>query len=240
MKIRQYGNLVQLTRLWAFNSFIVIEDDSLTLVDTNFSGSAKGILKAAAQFDKPIKRIVLTHADPDHIGSLDKLNAALPDVEVIASEREAIRMSGDNRRLPGEPDIEFKASNMPETQPTRTVNDGDLIGSLQVIATPGHSVGHIAFLDTRDNTLIAGDAMGTIFRTIVAGELVRLFPFSAMVTWYKPTALASAKKMRALNPARLAAGHGPVLENPLAEMDRAIQRAERLFGVGNESLASTS
>jgi glyoxylase-like metal-dependent hydrolase (beta-lactamase superfamily II) len=238
VKITRYGNLVQLTRLWAFNSFIVIEDDSLTLVDTNFVGSAKGILKAAAQFDKPIKRIALTHADPDHIGSLDKIVAALPDVEVIASAREAIRMSGDNRLLPGEPDVDFPVKNMPETQPTQTVNDGDRIGSLQVIATPGHSVGHIAFLDTRDNTLIAGDAMGTVFRTIVAGELVRLFPFSAMVTWHKPTALASVKKMRALNPSRLAVGHGPVLENPLEEMDRAIQRAERLFGAGNESLTN--
>ncbi|MCI0711410.1 MAG: MBL fold metallo-hydrolase [Chloroflexi bacterium] len=238
MKITRYGNLVQLTRVWAFNSFIVIEDDSLTLVDTNFSGSAKGILKAAAQLDKPIKRIVLTHADPDHIGSLDKLYEALPDVEVIASEREAIRMSGDNRLLPGEPEGKINKAKMPETKPTLTANDGDHIGSLQVIATPGHSVGHIAFLDTRDYTLIAGDAMGTVFRTIVAGELVRPFPFSAMVTWHKPTALASVKKMRALNPARLAVGHGPVLENPLEEMDRAIQRAERLFGTGNESLAN--
>jgi glyoxylase-like metal-dependent hydrolase (beta-lactamase superfamily II) len=229
VNITQYGNLVKLTRLWAFNSFIVVENDSLTLVDTNFAGSANGILKAAAQFDKPIERIVLTHADPDHIGSLDQLHAALPDVEIIASEREAMRMRGDTRLLPGEADVEFSATKMPETMPTREVNDGDMIGSLRVIATPGHSVGHIAFLDTRDNTLIAGDAMGTQFRTAVAGEMIWRFPFSAFVTWHKPTALASARKMRALNPSRLAVGHGRMLEVPLDKMDLAIERAERLF-----------
>ena len=239
MKITRQGNLVQLTRLWAFNSFIVIEDDSLTLVDSNFSGSASGILKAAGQFDKPIQRIILTHADPDHIGSLDKLREALPDVDIIASERETRRMHGDTSLLPGEPQVEFSATKMPETMPTMTVNDGDRIGSLQVIATPGHSVGHIAFLDTRDNTLIAGDAMGTQFRTAVAGELIWRFPFSAFVTWHKPTALNSARKMRALNPARLAVGHGSMLENPLEEMDRAIERAERLFEKEIKSVTST-
>ena len=45
-----------------------------------------------------------------------------------------------------------------------------------------------------------------------------------MVTWHKPTALASARSLRALDPAWLATGHGKVVENPGAEMDRAIAR----------------
>lgn len=54
-----------------------------------------------------------------------------------------------------------------------------------------------------------------------------LFPFPAMATWHKPTALSSARMLRALEPSRLAVGHGPVLEHPLPEMDRAIEVAER-------------
>ena len=48
-----------------------------------------------------------------------------------------------------------------ETAPTRTVVAGERIGSLQVIAAPGHTPGHIALLDTRDRTLLCGDAFTT-------------------------------------------------------------------------------
>jgi hypothetical protein len=56
-----------------------------------------------------------------------------------------------------------------------------------------------------------------------------LFPFPAMATWHKPTALESAKVLRALNPDRLAVGHGKVLENPQTAMDQAIEEAQRKF-----------
>jgi hypothetical protein len=56
-----------------------------------------------------------------------------------------------------------------------------------------------------------------------------LFPFPAWATWHKPTALETAKKLRALNPSLLAVGHGKVLTDPLAEMDQAIATAEREF-----------
>jgi glyoxylase-like metal-dependent hydrolase (beta-lactamase superfamily II) len=46
-----------------------------------------------------------------------------------------------------------------------------------------------------------------------------------MATWHRPTALETARKLRELDPDRLAPGHGKVLENPGAAMDRAIARA---------------
>ena len=61
----------------------------------------------------------------------------------------------------------------------------------------------------------------------MAGVLRPLFPLPAMATWDLPTALASARALRALDPARLAVGHGRVLEAPAAEMDRAIAAAEK-------------
>lgn len=58
MKITQHGKyLVQLTRLVAFNSFLVREDDGFTVVDTNMGGSAAGIIKAAETLGAPIRRI---------------------------------------------------------------------------------------------------------------------------------------------------------------------------------------
>ena len=46
-----------------------------------------------------------------------------------------------------------------------------------------------------------------------------------MATWHRPTALETAIAMRALNPKRLAPGHGKVVENPGEAMDAAIAKA---------------
>jgi hypothetical protein len=56
-----------------------------------------------------------------------------------------------------------------------------------------------------------------------------LFPFPAMATWNKPTALASAVALRALGPSLLAVGHGEAVREPAAAMDRAIEGARRAF-----------
>jgi glyoxylase-like metal-dependent hydrolase (beta-lactamase superfamily II) len=98
---------------------------------------------------------------------------------------------------------------------------------LEVVPAPGHTPGHVAFLDTRDRSLIAGDAFQTQFGIAVSGTLKLMFPFPALATWHKPTALQTARALRALNPSRLAVGHGPTLDNPLAAMDAAILAAER-------------
>jgi hypothetical protein len=52
-----------------------------------------------------------------------------------------------------------------------------------------------------------------------------LFPLPALATWHRPTALESARALRALNPARLAPGHGKIVSDPLEGIDRAIERA---------------
>jgi glyoxylase-like metal-dependent hydrolase (beta-lactamase superfamily II) len=117
-----------------------------------------------------------------------------------------------------------------KTRPTRELAVGDRIGSLEVVASPGHTPGHVSFLDVRDRTLIAGDAFQTRAGTAVSGIVRPLFPFPALATWHLPTAFESARELRALEPSRLAVGHGPVLEDPLPAMDRAIEVARRKVG----------
>jgi glyoxylase-like metal-dependent hydrolase (beta-lactamase superfamily II) len=117
-----------------------------------------------------------------------------------------------------------------KTQPTRELSVGDRVGSLEVVAAPGHSPGQVAFFDARDRTLIAGDAFQTRAGIAVSGVIRPLFPFPALATWSLPTALESARRLRALSPSRLAVGHGPVIEDPLEAMDHAIEAAERKTG----------
>lgn len=224
MKVTQHGDyLAKLTRYWFVNCYLVREDDDLTLIDASLPGSAPGILDAAKQLGAPITRIILTHAHMDHCGSLDALHAALPDAAVYAGARESRFLAGDMDLDESEPQFPLKGGYVqPKTTPTDLLEPGDRVGSLEVYASPGHTPGHIALLDTRDQTLIAGDAWVTLGGVAVSGKLT-IFPLPALATWHKATALQSAKALRALNPARLAVGHGKVLESPGAQMDAAIR-----------------
>ena len=227
MKLTQHGeNLWQITRLTAFNSFLVREDDGLTVVDTNMSGTGKDILQAAESIGLPITRVSLTHAHADHAGSLDEITAQLPEAEVALTARTAEFLRGNLVLLPDEPQAKLRGSFVTRTtQATRLISPDDRLGSLRVIYAPGHTPDHIAFYDERDGTLIAGDAFQTRGGIAVAGITRWLFPFPGMASWHLPTALETAVALRGLDPARMAVGHGKVLKKPAAEMDKAIQEA---------------
>lgn len=225
------SQLTSLPRLFPVNSYIVREDDGLTLIDTGLPGNARAYLAAATKLGAPIRRVVLTHAHADHLGSLDGLAALLPGAEVIASARDARFMAGERGLDPGEPRLPLRGGYQTvKTRPTRLVGDGERVGSLLVVAAPGHTPGHIALFDTRDRSLIAGDAFQTRAGVAVAGTLRPFFPFPALATWSKPLALESARRLLELKPARLAVGHGEVLEDPAAAMGRAIAEAAAKLG----------
>jgi glyoxylase-like metal-dependent hydrolase (beta-lactamase superfamily II) len=228
MKITQIrDNLWQLTRYFMVNCYLVREEEGLTLIDTGMPGSAKGILQAAETIGLPITRMTLTHAHGDHAGSLDEISQRLPDLEVALTERTSQFLRGELSLFSHEPQAKLRGSFYSRTTlATRTLAAGNKLGSLRIVASPGHTPDHIAFLDERDGTLIAGDAFQTLGGMAVSGIMRWLFPLPAMATWHLPTALASAKELRQLEPAALAVGHGPVLVAPLAQMDQAIETAE--------------
>jgi glyoxylase-like metal-dependent hydrolase (beta-lactamase superfamily II) len=208
------------------NAYLVQDDDGITVIDTGIPGTAGRIVAAAQRLGSPIVRIVLTHAHFDHVGSVDALVGGLPDVEVAITARDARLLNGERQPEPGEPQVPVKGQ-LPKlkTDVTGRIAAGDRVGSLEVVAAPGHTPGQIALLDTRDRTLYCGDAYATLGGVATSAKPSFPFPLPALATWHRPTALASAKALRALDPAQLAPGHGKVIEAPGAAMDRAIAKA---------------
>jgi glyoxylase-like metal-dependent hydrolase (beta-lactamase superfamily II) len=212
-------NLTQLTRLRFVNAYLVREDDGFTLVDTTTGGAADDLIAAARAAGGEIRRIALTHGHGDHVGSVDELEHKL-GAEVLMPELDARIHAGEkvvDGKLPGSwPKL--------ETTPDR-LNPGDRVGSLEVVDAPGHTPGHVAFLDTRDRALIAGDVFTSYGKVAVSNHFYLRFPLAAMATWDKAQDSDSARRLRALDPAVLVVGHGPAVRSPGAAMDAAIARA---------------
>ena len=214
-------NLIQITRFRFVNAYLVREDDGFTLVDTTIGGGADELIGAAEAAGGQIRRIALTHGHGDHVGSVEALKQKLgPDVQVLLGELDARILAGEkvvDGKLPGSwPKVQWA--------PDVRLAPGDRVGSLEVVASPGHTPGHIAFLDTRDRTLIGGDVFTSYGQVAVTSHFYWRFPFAVMATWDKPKDVESARALRALDPALLVVGHGPATANPGAAMDKAIAR----------------
>jgi glyoxylase-like metal-dependent hydrolase (beta-lactamase superfamily II) len=210
-------NITPFTRFHFVNAYFVREDDGLTLVDTTMNG-ADQLLAVAERLGAPIRRIALTHGHGDHVGSLDALKQRLGDsVEVLMPELDAQIHAGEREKTKGSwPKV--------ATVPDVRLQEGDRVGSLEVVATPGHTPGHVSFLDTRDRALIAGDVFTSYGRVETTSRLYWRFPLATTATWDKERNLASAQKLRALEPTVLFVGHGPVVADPLPAIDRALRR----------------
>lgn len=237
MRILKEKSIYQLSFLpntFPVNCYFVEEEGSLTLIDAALPFSAKGILEAAKEIGKPITRIVLTHAHDDHVGALDSLKEVLPEAKVYISERDERLMRGDRSLDEGEGDKPIKGG-VPKSLKTKAdvlLKEGDHIGSLLSIATPGHTPGSFSFLDTRNQAIIVGDALQTRGGIAVSGQFRPFFPFPAFATWCQEVAVESAIKILDFSPSLLAVGHGNMIVNPEKIISQAIKRAQIKLGKG--------
>lgn len=194
------------------NLYLILEPAGLTLIDTGLQKSgAAVVLSALEQLGrKPsdLKRILITHADPDHIGSVKALKNASDATVMIGRGDSPAMARGEAARPPNNAIVGFVFGlMMPKSVPAQIADvqleDGALIpevlGGLQVVFSPGHTAGHVAFYSLRDQILFAGDAM-TGGRKLGWGR----GPF----TLDYALGLASIRKFEALHPTTVCCGHG--------------------------------
>lgn len=165
------------------------DGDECILVDCGYPDSIPRLEEAMAQAGFALERItkiIATHHDIDHIGSLGALKRLLPHAVLIAHEIEVPYLEGAQRSerlaqaestlhvlpreaLPAAKQFIALLASVEKAAVDRQVRHGDVLpwcGGLEVIHTPGHMSGHISLYLRASKTAIAGDAV-----VIEEGEL---------------------------------------------------------------------
>lgn len=144
--------------------------EGVTIIDTGYPGQAATILLALRKqgyADHNVRRIIVTHADLDHSGSVAQLKR-LTGAPVACHVVEKEFLERPRRRKvafwPLRPIIWALAClpgfASPAVTPDELLVDGQVLPEgFTVIHTPGHTPGHIALLHQTNRFLISGDAL---------------------------------------------------------------------------------
>ena len=211
-----------------------IEDpNGLTLVDASVKVAAARILsqlRAAGREPGDVKRILVTHAHPDHVGGLPELKQ-LTGAEVICSELErpitegkvAIGMISPYKEILETRRIKPPDTVLPGTPVDRTVNEGDVLdevlGGLHVLITPGHALGHVTYWQPERRIAFCGDVIMNL-----VGLTLPFAPFTPDMDENR----RSVRRVASLEPEVLLFGHGkPLLENTARRVQEFSNRVNR-------------
>lgn len=146
------------------NVYLVENQDKLILIDTGMPRNDKKITKYIETLNRnptDVSTIVLTHFHIDHVGNAKKLKDET-NAKIAVHELDADFVSG--KRSPPKPkNLVFKAlSSVVHAEPVKVdmpLKEGDIVGDLMVIHTPGHSDGSIALFDKNRKVMFVGDTI---------------------------------------------------------------------------------
>ena len=229
--------LTMFTGMTVGRVYCIADPDGLTLIDASIAPSGPKIIRqieASGRKASDVKRILITHAHPDHVGALPYLKART-GAKVIASaiERPVIEGKSPVPRTPREklsgiarflvpPNTKLKG-----TPVDREIGGGDVLsevmGGLQVLSTPGHSPDHLSYWHPQRRILFCGDV---IFN---APSPAPRLPFS-FLTVDMDENKRSVGKLAGLDVSIVCFGHGEPLTQNAAQIIRDFARKVGALG----------
>ena len=171
--------------------FVVADAGGVVLVDTCTPGSTEAIGKALVSVGaawSDVSDIVLTHRHFDHAGGLAETRQQASGATIWAGAQDA----------PEIPTVDGRA--------VRQLAEGDRVGELRVLHTPGHTAGHISLLHEAASLLFIGDLVGSMDGVVVFGP--------SAFTADPELSRRSLRRMVGLAPDRIVFSHGGEVSHP--------------------------
>ncbi len=161
------------------NGYLLEDDDGLTLIDAGWKAddvlaALRAGLHAHGYQLSDIRRLLITHCHFDHYGLAATLRRA--GVGALIMHRLDWQLARDHLSDPAEIDRkaddwiarnglrvdvsldeELMHNRTELAQPTRELEGGERIGRLRALWTPGHTPGHLCFIDERSGAIFSGD-----------------------------------------------------------------------------------
>ena len=170
--------------------FVVAGPSGVVIVDTGPPGSVGLIGEALARVGaawSDVTDIVLTHRHFDHVGGLSETAGVASGATLWAGADDAAEIPAAGGRL-------------------RPLADGQKVGDLQILDTPGHTPGHVSLLHEDGGILLIGDLVGSVEGALAFGP--------ASFTADPALNRRSLQRVADLRPARILYSHGGEVPDP--------------------------
>lgn len=163
-----------------------------------------------------LSRIIITHIDADQVGNIAEMQKEARFRVYATAETRAFLMAGQLQTETYEA-VPKTLFNWPRTftpvngETIHTIKDGDTLpiaGGLQVIATPGFTIGHIALYSAKTGVLFAGEVFNT------TSDVLHSEP--PKITMYAQEHQKSIRRLLALCPTVIAGSQGAPLQTHTA------------------------
>lgn len=219
-------------------AYLLVDETGITLIDAGLPGLRRALrreLTAIGRTEADIRGVILTHADFDHIGFAEAIRSD-HGVPVYVGPGEGEYARRERGAQPNEksawrlgPTLSFIATCLPLMGRVRAVSEvtevGDgaklsLPGAPEIVALPGHTVGHIGVWSPRHRALFVGDAL-TTRHVMLGGTEPRDAPFSEQPA----IAQASLERLREIDSLWVLPGHGPAWQGTAASLIDAVARS---------------
>lgn len=201
---------------------LIFNEEEAVLVDTAYPGQYE-ILKAEIEKHidiNKLKTIIITHHDIDHIGNVKKFKEEFGDaIKIVSTEIEADYISGNKTPLKLAK-MEAIKDNLDEATkgfynmlkngfPNLYVNVDETFGmndmlnfvtEIEVVGTPGHTLGHICLYVKEEKALITGDLLALVD--------CKIEPINEFYNYDTKMAKESLQKLRNYDIQRVCCYHG--------------------------------